>query len=77
MLMIGMIDYKVNTPSGASKIISKGNMILKQKKSALIDSIIRDIYNDDPLTSNKFRYDQLSTNDIVKNYKTRNEFIQF
>ena len=57
MLMIGMIDYKVNTPSGASKIICIGNMMLKQKSSALIDSIIREIYNDDPLTSNKNRYD--------------------
>jgi len=55
MLMIGMIDYKVNTPSGASKIICNGNMILKQKSSALIDSIIREIYNDDPLTSSKIR----------------------
>ena len=49
--------------------------MLKQKNSALIDSIIREIYNDDPLTSNKIRYDQLSTNDIVKYYKKRNEFI--
>lgn len=49
--------------------------MLKQKTSALIDSIIRDIYSDDPLTSNKIRYDQVSTNDIVKNYKTRNEYI--
>ena len=50
MKQVGMLQLSVDSPMGASKIISNGHLELVQDKPPLIDSITRTIYDVDPLT---------------------------
>lgn len=43
--MQSLLELNVDTPSGASSILSDGYITLKQRKSPLIDSIKRTLYN--------------------------------
>ena len=70
MQFVGMMHMKVDTPQGASKIIADGTLNLKQRNQVLIDSITRNLYNIDPLTSND--YDKSSFEDIITGYNARN-----
>ena len=54
MQLVGMLDLNINTPNGASKIISEGSLELQQSKPVLIDSQVRTLYNSDPLTDTKY-----------------------
>merc|ERR1712113_872046 len=41
MNMKGIINFSVDTPVGASRIIADGSLVLKQTRPVLIDSITR------------------------------------
>ena len=64
------MDLQVDTPEGAARILSDGQIALRQQKSALIDSITRTLYDKDPLTD--LNFEQFSVYDIVDKYNARN-----
>ena len=70
MQMQGMLDLQIDTPEGAARILSDGQIVLLQQKSALIDSITRTLYNKDPLAD--LNFEQYSVYDIVDKYNARN-----
>jgi hypothetical protein len=69
MQQIGMMNFQVDTPNGASSIIVDGSLQLEQTKPILIDSIPRTLYNQDPITDVNF--EQYSIEEIIKNYNKR------
>ena len=75
MQLIGMLDLNINTPSGASKVISEGDLELIQSKPILIDSKSRTVYNKDPLTDANNH--QHSLEEIRENYHLRSERLDF
>lgn len=54
MKMKGLIQLKEDTPLGVSFIKSSGRIEFKQQYPILIDSLTREVYYDDPLTSFNF-----------------------
>lgn len=47
--MIGLFYLDISTPSGASTIITDGELILQQSAPVLIDSVKRTLYDQNPL----------------------------
>jgi len=70
-----MLDLQIDTPEGAARILSDGQIVLLQQKSALIDSITRTLYNKDPLAD--LNFEQYSIYDIVDKYNARNEKVYY
>jgi hypothetical protein len=75
MKLVGMLHLSVDTPLGASKIMSDGSLELRQNKPVLIDSITRSLYDIDPLTDTT--YEQFSIEEILENYNHRNERVEY
>ena len=73
--MKGMLELNVDTPEGAASIITNGEMVFKQNKNILIDSIPRTIHDVDPLTDIPF--EQYAVNDIVDKYYERSERVEY
>jgi hypothetical protein len=65
--MIGMLHVSIDTPNGASTIITDGDLSLKQSAPVLIDSVKRTLYNTDPL-DDYYSYSMLS---ILEFYNDR------
>lgn len=62
--MIGLIYVDVDTPNGASLIITDGELKLVQASPILIDSVKRTLYNVDPFDD----YQKYSMQEILENY---------
>ena len=75
MQLVGMMHLSVETPLGASKIVSDGSLELRQNKPVLIDSLTRNIYDIDPLTD--VNYEQFSIDEILENYNHRSERLEY
>jgi len=75
MQLVGLMHVSVDTPLGASKILSDGHLELKQNKPVLIDSITRSLYDVDPLTD--IKYEQFSMEEIIEAYNLRNERVEY
>lgn len=75
MKMKGLIQLKEETPLGAAFIKSAGQIQFKQQYPILIDSLTRDVYYDDPLTS--FNFEQFNNDDIIENYHARTETLEY
>ena len=69
MQLVGLLHLNVETPLGASKVVSDGTLALKQNKPVLIDSITRSLYNEDPLLDTS--YEQFSIEQILEDYSHR------
>ena len=69
MQLVGLVHLKVETPLGASKVVSDGILALQQNKPVLIDSITRSLYDQDPLLDSNF--EQFSMEQILENYNHR------
>jgi hypothetical protein len=75
MQLVGMMHLSVDTPLGASRIVSDGSLELRQNKPVLIDSLTRNIYDIDPLTD--VNYEQFSIEEILENYNHRSERLEY
>ena len=69
MQLTGMLHMQVDTPLGASKVVSDGTLELKQVKPILIDSIVRSLYDFDPFTDQSISGKSLQQ--IIDNYGAR------
>ena len=69
MQLIGLIHLSVDTPIGASKIVSDGDLALKQTHPVLIDSITRSLYDIDPISG--VNMEQFSIGELLENYHHR------
>jgi len=75
MQLTGLLHLSVDTPIGASNVISDGTLILKQNKPVLIDSIVRSLYDFDPFMDQTIS--SKSTQEIVSAYANRNEQVVY
>ena len=75
MKQVGMLQLSVDSPMGASKIVSNGHLELVQDKPPLIDSITRTIYDVDPLTD--VTYSQYTLEEMAETYNHRNEKVNY
>lgn len=74
MQLVGLINLSAQCPHGASKIVADGELVLKQSKPILIDSIARQLYNVDPLRdTDTTSVDQESMQEIISKYNSRSE----
>lgn len=69
--MQSILDLQADTPEGASKIISSGEVVFEQDKNILIDSIHRTLHDRDPLTA--INWEEYSVNEIVAKHDERSE----
>ena len=51
--MVGLLVIDIDTPNGASKVITTGELLLKENAPVLVDSTKRTIYNTNPLDDYK------------------------
>ena len=70
-----MLDLIVDTPVGASKVISEGTLVLEQNEPVLIESQVNTLFNKDPLTDANFA--RSSIQDIRREYSSRKVRIGF
>ena len=70
MQLTGLLHLSLDTPIGASTVISDGSLVLKQNKPVLIDSIVRSLYDFDPFMDQSIS--STSTQQIVSAYGSRN-----
>lgn len=73
--MKSLLTLDVDTPTGASRIISDGHIELKQRKTPLIDSIARTLYDKDPLLD--LNFEQFDVNSIIEKYHARNDHADY
>ena len=78
MQLVGLINLSAQCPHGASKIVADGELVLKQNKPILIDSIARQLYNVDPLMdTDTTSIDQESMQEIISKYNSRSERVVY
>jgi hypothetical protein len=65
--MVGMLHVSIDTPNGASTIITDGDLSLHQSAPVLIDSVKRTLYNKNPLDD----YNSYSMLSILEFYSDR------
>lgn len=70
-----MLDLIIDTPVGASKIISEGTLVLEQTEPVLIESQVNTEYNMDPLTDANFARNSIQ--DIRNEYRSRKVRINY
>ena len=66
--MVGLMVIDIDTPNGASQVITTGELQLKENAPVLVDSVKRTIYNTNPLDE----YKSFSLFDILQFYNARN-----
>ena len=71
--MIGLLYLDIDTPMGASRIVSSGTLDLVQDEPILIDSVKRTLYNIDPLEEQKGLNGYTDFGSIMEYYMFRNE----
>ena len=73
--MIGMMHVNIDTPNGAAMTYVDGLLNFEQDEPILIDSILRTIYNYDPITAEQ--YQKYSMPKIADFYASRKGKLYF